>query len=103
MQIQRKHFHNQAMPEVNAGFSAVSIVPRRFGDSTFRDGSRRCGYTYPTRFYLRLAGCEEGSTEPHSKGESPKTKNTAHEALTALDRNRPAAPCGSMDGSAKLS
>ncbi len=41
---------------MEAEFSAVSIVPRRFWGSTCRDGSRRCGYTYPTRFYALLAG-----------------------------------------------
>ena len=62
LQIQRKRFHGQAVPAVDAGFSAVSIVPRRFWGSTCRDGSRRCGYTYPTRFYLPLAGSKGGSS-----------------------------------------
>jgi hypothetical protein len=52
LQIQRKRFHNQAVPAVKAGFSAVSIVPRRFQGFDVPGRFAQSGYTYPTRFYL---------------------------------------------------
>lgn len=100
--FQRKRFHYQARPAVDAGFSAVSIVPRRFWGSTCRDGSRRCGYTYPTRFYLPLAGCKGGSRHAPQPSQRASTKISAHEVLTVPDRTRHAAPCGSMDDNARF-
>lgn len=103
LQFQRKRFHDQGRPAVEAEFSAVSIVPRRFWGSACRDGSRRCGYTYPTRFCLRLAGWRTGAMQLLWPRPLDQPKFPSVEGLTVPDRSRQNALCGSTDDSGKFS